>query len=47
MTEYCDICGKELDIEEEEYGICKKCKKNQDDYEDYGKDDDFIDPGVT
>jgi len=46
MTEYCEICGEELDPDEEEYGICSNCKKakNDDDYED---EEDFIDPGVT
>ena len=47
MTEYCEICGKELDIDEEEYGICKNCKRDQDEDEEYEKDEDFIDPGVT
>jgi hypothetical protein len=46
MAEYCEICGEELDYDEEEHGICKKCKKGQED-EDYEKDDDYIDPGVT
>ena len=47
MTEYCEICGEELDYDEEEFGICKKCKKEQKEDENYEKDEEFIDPGVT
>ena len=46
MTEYCEICGEELDSDEEEFGICKNCKKGRDDKE-YEKDEDYIDPGIT
>ena len=47
MTEYCEICGEELGPDEEEYGICKKCKKDQLEEEEYESDEEFIDPGVT
>jgi len=47
MTEYCEICGKELEEDEEYEGVCKKCQKTIDEDEEYEKDDDFIDPGVT
>jgi len=47
MTEYCKICGDELDPDEEEYGICDKCKKEQEDDEEYEKDENYIDPGIT
>ena len=48
MTDYCEICGEELDADEEEDGICKKCKKTQggDDGE-YESDGEYIDPGIT
>ncbi len=29
MTEYCSICGDELDPEEEDEGICQSCKLSQ------------------
>jgi len=46
MAHYCEICGEELDPEEEFEGICKNCKiaKSHDD-EDSDRDD--YDPGVT
>ena len=47
MVEFCEICGEELDADEEEYGICEKCKKSQGVNEEYEKDEEFIDPGVT
>jgi len=47
MAEYCEICGEELDSEDEEDGICKKCKKNQYEEEEYEKDENYIDPGIT
>jgi len=47
MAEYCEICGDELDSDDEEYGICKKCKKIQEEDEEYEKDEDYIDPGIT
>jgi len=46
MTEYCEICGKELEEDEEYDGICKKCKK-QEDEEEYEVDENYIDPGIT
>jgi len=46
MTEYCEICGEELDPDEEYEGICRNCKKTQND-KDYKSDEEFIDPGVT
>ena len=45
MTEYCEVCGGELDSDEEQDGICTRCKKEQ--KEEYEKDEDFTDPGVT
>ena len=47
MTEYCELCGEELDPDEEQDGICKICKKELNDDEEYESDEDFIDPGVT
>ena len=47
MAEYCEICGEELDYDEEEYGICKNCKKDKQEEENYKEDKEFIDPGVT
>jgi len=47
MTDYCEICGEELNPDEED-GICKKCKKTQGgDDEEYEKDEEYIDPGIT
>ena len=46
MTSYCEICGEELNPEEEDEGICENCKKRQQE-ETYEKDEEFIDPGVT
>lgn len=48
MTEYCEICGNELDPDEEEDGICENCKNSSNDEdEEYKKDEDYIDPAVT
>lgn len=47
LTEYCEICEEELDSDEERDGICKKCKKEQSEDEEYETDENFIDPGVT
>jgi hypothetical protein len=47
MAEYCEICGEELDPDEEEEGICDKCKSVKDEDDEYKKDEDYIDPGVT
>ena len=46
MTEYCEICSEELDQQEEEDGICKKCKKAEKE-EGYEVDENYIDPGIT
>ena len=46
MAKYCEICGEELDYDEEEYGICKNCSRTQED-EEYKKDENYIDPGIT
>lgn len=46
MAEYCEICGEELDPDDED-GICKNCKKSQGEEEEYKKDEDYIDPGIT
>jgi len=45
MVEYCEFCDAELDSDEEEDGICKKCKKLQE--EEHEEDEDYIDPGIT
>ncbi|MDH7517901.1 MAG: hypothetical protein QHH19_06120 [Candidatus Thermoplasmatota archaeon] len=29
MTEYCSICGEELDPEEEPFGICESCRLSE------------------
>jgi putative hemolysin len=29
MTEYCEICGAELELDEEEDGICGNCKASK------------------
>jgi hypothetical protein len=47
MIEYCEICGEELDPDEEEDGICDKCKNVKDEDDEYEKDEDYIDPGIT
>ena len=47
MTRYCEICGKELEPEEEEDGICENCKISQSNGSTYEKDEDYIDPGIT
>ena len=47
MTEYCEICGEELDESEEYEGVCKKCSTRQSEEQQYERDDDFIDPGIT
>jgi len=46
MTNYCEICGDELDPEEEEEGVCKNCKKSQQDG-NYKEDEEYVDPGIT
>ena len=45
MTEYCEICGEELESEEEFEGICKNCKNSQQSEEK--DEEEYIDPGVT
>ena len=47
MTEYCEICGKELNPDEEEDGICKNCKIAKESGEVYKEDKDYVDPGIT
>ena len=47
MTKYCENCGEELGPEEENEGICKKCKSAKSAESEYKKDENFIDPGVT
>jgi hypothetical protein len=46
MAEYCEICGEELDLDKEYEGICKSCKKSQEEGK-YKSDEDFVDPGIT
>lgn len=46
MVEYCEICGEELDSDEEN-GICRKCKDTQKVDESKVDVDDYIDPGIT
>ena len=43
MAEYCEICGEELDTDDEAEGICKNCKKPQ----EQGGEEEYIDPGIT
>ena len=45
MTNYCEICGRELDPEEEFEGICKNCKNSQ--LSEEKDEEEYIDPGVT
>ena len=45
MAEFCEVCGEELDENEQVEGICSKCKKQSE--EVYEKDENYIDPGVT
>jgi hypothetical protein len=47
MAEHCENCGEELEPDEEEEGICKKCKNASEPQEEYKKDEDYIDPAVT
>lgn len=47
MVEFCEICGEELDEDEETEGICKKCKKQDESEEEYEVDEKYIDPGIT
>ncbi len=45
MVNHCEICGKKLTEEEEEEGVCEKCKKADD--KKYENDEEFDDPAVT
>ena len=45
MTNYCEICGRELDPEEEFEGICKNCKNSQ--LSEEKDEEEYIDPGIT
>jgi hypothetical protein len=47
MTEYCEICGDELQEDELEEGICKRCQKANEMNENYVRDESYIDPGIT
>ena len=47
MSEYCEICGAELDPDEEDEGICSNCKIVKGTNNEYEKDEDYIDPGIT
>lgn len=47
MADYCEICGQELDPDEKEEGICKKCKAPLNKNEEYESDEEFVDPAVT
>lgn len=44
---YCEICGEELNSEEEDEGICENCKtsQKQETLNDNEKDD--YDPAIT
>ena len=46
MAEYCENCGEELNSDEEYEGICKNCKKPQEEAE-YKSDENYVDPGIT
>ena len=45
MTEYCEICGTELESDEEEDGICASCKASKG--HDYKTENDDYDPGIA
>jgi predicted amidophosphoribosyltransferase len=47
MADHCKNCGRDLTDEEEEEGVCKKCKKSSDKDEEYETDEEFNDPAVT
>jgi hypothetical protein len=47
MTQNCEICGDELEEQEYEDGICKRCKRGEESSERYIPDKDYIDPGIT
>ena len=46
MTAYCEICGEELDPEEEEEGICQNCKATKKQEYTSGEEDKY-DPGIA
>ena len=47
MAEYCEKCGEELEPDEENEEICKNCKIAQQTQNEYKKDEEYIDPGIT
>ena len=47
MADYCEKCGVELDPDEVDEGFCKTCKSAQQTQNEYKKDEDYIDPGIT
>ena len=47
MSLYCEICGEELDPEEEAEGICENCKISRRSGSNFEDDEDYVDPGVT
>ena len=46
MPEYCEMCGEELNPEDEVEGICENCKIARD-AKKIEEDEDYVDPGVT
>lgn len=47
MAEYCENCNEKLNPNEEEHGICSKCKNGKEENDAYIKDENFVDPAVT
>jgi hypothetical protein len=48
MVDYCEKCGEELlDSDEMDAGLCETCKSAQQTRNEYKKDEDYIDPGIT
>lgn len=45
MAMYCEICGEELNSEEESEGICESCKTSQKGHS-HTQEDDY-DPAIT
>lgn len=46
MAKYCEICGEELDPEEENEGICENCKTSRNE-EPNSEEEEYHDPGIT
>ena len=48
MAMYCEVCGEELDPEEESEGICDSCKISRSKQHEHDEEtEEYHDPGIA